>query len=299
MNRGILYAAAAYLLWGFLPVFWKALQVVPAGEILGHRMVWSLVFVAGLLTVQWQWAWLRPALRNRRVMLTYTVTGLVLSINWLTYIWGVNNGFVVETSLGYFINPLVNVVLGVVFLRERLRVGQWTAVALAVIGVVYLTINYGSPPWIALTLAFSFGTYGLLRKTGSLNSLEGLTLETAVIFPFAFLWLGWLTLSGQGHFGSGDWTTSLLLLAGGVVTAVPLLLFASGARRIPLSVVGILQYIAPTIQFLLGVFLYNEPFTRARLIGFSFIWLGLAVYSTESLLVYRAGRKRLPHTPIA
>lgn len=292
MNKGIFYAAGAYFLWGLLPLFWKALQTVPATEILGHRMIWSLVFVAGLLTLRRQWHWLRTALRDRRTLITFTATGFVLGINWLTYIYGVNAGFVVETSLGYFINPLVSVVLGVVFLQERLRVGQWTAVLIAAAGVIYLTISYGTLPWIALTLAFSFGTYGLLRKTAPLNALEGLTLETAVLFPIALTYLLFLEFSGQAAFGHAGWSTSLLLALSGVVTAVPLLLFTAGARRIKLSTIGLLQYIAPTLQFLLGVFLYGEPFTTQRFIGFSLIWLALLIYTGEGIY-----RRRQPHVP--
>ncbi len=287
MNRGILYAASAYILWGFFPVYWKLLQDIPADEILGHRMAWSLLFVMGVLAFQRKWDWLKPAFQNRKTLLTYGLSGFVLAINWLMFIWAVNSGFVVEMSLGYFINPLVSVVLGVLFLGERLRRGQWTAVSIAVIGVIYLTISYGTLPWIALTLAATFGLYGLMRKTGSLNSLEGLSLETAVLFPLALFWLIWLEISRQGHFFSTSWTTTLLLAMAGVVTAVPLLLFAAGARRIPLSLVGILQYIAPTLQFLLGVFLYQEPFTRERLIGFSIIWFALMLYTVESILLRR------------
>ncbi len=288
MNKGVLYAGAAYLLWGLFPVYWKALQNVPATEILGHRMVWSLGFVLLILTWKRHWRWVKTAVSTPRVLITFIVTGLLLGVNWLTYIWGVNAGFVVETSLGYFINPLINVVLGVLFLRERLRVGQWTAVFIAFIGVVYLTITYGQLPWIALTLAFTFGLYGLLRKTAALNSLEGLSLETAVLFPFALSYLLYLGFSGQAVFAHGAGTTTLLLVLTGVITAVPLLLFAAGARRINLSTLGILQYLAPTIQFLLGIFLYNEPFTMQRFVGFSLIWLALLVYSMEGV---RNGRK--------
>ncbi len=288
MNKGVLYAGAAYLLWGLFPVYWKALQNVPATEILGHRMVWSLGFVLLILAWKRHWAWVKTAVSTPRILFTFIVTGLLLGVNWLTYIWGVNAGFVVETSLGYFINPLINVVLGVLFLRERLRVGQWTAVFIAFVGVVYLTITYGQLPWIALTLAFSFGLYGLLRKTAALNSLEGLSLETAVLFPFALSYLLYLGFSGQAVFAQAAWTTTLLLVLTGVVTAVPLLLFAAGARRINLSTLGILQYLAPTIQFLLGIFLYNEPFTMQRFVGFSLIWLALLVYSVEGV---RNGRK--------
>ena len=288
MNKGVFYGVGAYLLWGLLPIFWKSLHDVPALEILAHRMVWSLAFVVVLLAAQGHWRWLMPVLRNGRVLLTFTVSALLLSLNWFIYIWAVNAGYIVETSLGYFINPLLNVLLGTLFLKERLRLGQLAAIVVAVIGVLYLTLQYGSLPWIALTLAGSFGVYGLLRKTATLNSLEGLTLETLVLFPPALAYLVYLELVGSAAFGHVSLTTTLLLIFGGVATALPLLLFASGARRITLTLMGILQYIAPTMQFLIGVFLYHEPLDRYRLIGFSLIWLALVIYSLEGVL--RSGR---------
>jgi chloramphenicol-sensitive protein RarD len=287
MNKGMLYAVGAYTLWGFFPIYWKMLQDVPASEILGHRMVWSFLFVTAVLTFQRRWDWLKPVLKNRRVLALSVLTGFMLAVNWLVFLWAVNNGFIVESSLGYFINPLVSVVMGVLFLRERLRPVQWTAVAIAAAGVLYLTVGYGSPPWIALTLAGSFALYGLLRKTGALNSIQGLTMETAAMFPFAILYLLYLAVGKQGHFMQGGTLTTLLLALGGAVTAVPLILFAAGARRIPLSMVGILQYIAPTLQFLIGVFVYHEPFTTERLIGFSIIWFALFIYTVEGMVVYR------------
>lgn len=283
MNRGILYALGAYLAWGFLPVFWKAVHLATPLEILSHRIVWSLLFLLGVLTMLRQWRWLQRVATDRRILLTFALTSLVLSINWLTYIWAVNADHVVESSLGYFINPLVNVVLGVVVLHERLRWGQWAAVALAAAGVVYLTISLGTLPWIALTLAFSFGIYALMRKTASLNSLEGLTLETLFMIIPALGYLLYLEATGRGTFGHVSPTLTLLLFVTGVITAVPLLLFAAGARRIPLSLVGLLQYTTPTIQLLLGVFLYHEPFSASKLVGFVLIWLALALYSGENL----------------
>lgn len=288
MNKGIFYGVGAYLLWGLLPIFWKSLHHVPALEILAHRMVWSLAFVVVLLAAQGRWRWLLPVLKNGRVLLTFTVSALLLSLNWFIYIWAVNAGHIVETSLGYFINPLLNVLLGTLFLKERLRPGQLAAIIVATIGVLYLTLHYGSLPWIALTLAGSFGIYGLLRKTAALNSLEGLTLETLVLFLPALAYLIYLEVVGTAAFGHTGLTTTLLLIAGGVATALPLLLFASGARRITLTLMGILQYIAPTMQFLIGVFLYHEPLDSDRLIGFSLIWLALAIYSLEGIL--RSGR---------
>lgn len=283
-NRGFYFAAAAYTLWGFFPIYWKVLQAVPALEILAHRVVWSLGFVLLVLAVKKRWAWLKPALRSKRTLLTFLASGTLLSVNWFTYIWGVNAGFIVETSLGYFINPLVNVLLGVAFLGERMRGWQWTAVALAALGVLYLTIMYGSLPWIALTLAFSFGTYGLLRKTAPLEALEGLGLETAVIFLPALGYLIYLELNRQGSFGHVDGLTSFLLALAGVVTAVPLWFFAIGARQVTLVTMGLLQYTAPTLQFLIGVFIYDEPFSRTQQVGFSLIWLALILYSAEGLL---------------
>ncbi|HEY0735158.1 MAG TPA: EamA family transporter RarD [Herpetosiphonaceae bacterium] len=288
MNKGVFYGVGAYLLWGLLPIFWKSLHHVPALEILAHRMVWSLAFVVVLLAVQGHWRWLVPVLKNGRVLLTFTVSALLLSLNWFIYIWAVNAGHIVETSLGYFINPLLNVLLGTLFLKERLRPGQVAAIIVATIGVLYLTLHYGSLPWIALTLGGSFAIYGLLRKTAALNSLEGLTLETLVLFLPALAYLVYVEFVGTAAFVHTGLTTTLLLIAGGVATALPLLLFASGARRITLTLIGILQYIAPTMQFLIGVFLYHEPLDSDRLIGFSLIWLALAIYSLEGIL--RSGR---------
>ncbi len=285
MNRGILYGIAAYTLWGFLPLYWKALQDVPAGEILANRIVWSFVFVVLLLTYKRNWRWLAPALKQRRIIVTFTATGLLLAINWFIYIWAVNAGYVIETSLGYFINPLVNVLLGVVFLRERLRRGQMAALALAVAGVVYLTLSYGAFPWIALTLAFTFSIYGLLRKTAPLAATEGVTLETAVLFLPAAATMLYLTRIGSGSFGQGDPQTTLLLLGVGVITAVPLLFFGAAARRITLTNLGLLQYIAPTLQFLLGVYVFGEAFGKEQLVGFGLIWMALIIYSFESIWV--------------
>lgn len=291
MNKGVVYAAGAYIIWGLLPIYWKSLQEVPAGQILSHRIVWSLLFVGLILTLRHNWAWLRGAMARPQVLMTFVVSGLLLGVNWFVYIWGVNAGFIVETSLGYFINPLVNVLLGYLILKERLRPAQWLALSVALGGVLYLTLSYGAFPWIALTLAFSFGIYGLIRKTAALNSAEGLFLETAVLFLPA---LGFLLLqerSGAGAFAHGDPSTTLLLMGAGIVTSVPLLLFASGARRITMTSLGLLQYIAPTLQFLIGVLIYNEEFGPARVVGFGLIWLALILYSAESILHRRAVAK--------
>lgn len=294
MRKGGIYAASSYILWGVLPLFWKALHGVGALEILAHRMVWSLLVVLVLLAYQGHWNWIGGALRDRRTLLTFMTTAVVLSINWFVYIWAVNHGQVIETSLGYFINPLVNVLLGVLFLRERPRLGQSIAILVALSGVLYLTFTFGAVPWISLTLAFSFGLYGLLRKTASLNSLEGLTLETLLLFLPALVYLLWLGFSGRGSFGTAGLTTTALLAAAGIPTALPLLLFAAGARRITLTALGILQYIAPTIQFGLGVLLYHEPLTAARLVGFILIWVACALYTAESIYHSRVlPRRRL------
>ncbi len=282
-NRGILYGIGAYTIWGLLPIYWKALQHVHAGEILANRIIWSLVFVVAILTFNHNWRWLRPALGQPRLILTFAVSATLLGLNWFIYIWAVNAGYVIETSLGYFINPLLTVALGVLFLRERLRRGQAAALGLAVAGVAYLTFGYGSFPWIALALAFTFGFYGLLRKTARLESTEGLTLETSLLFIPALAYILLLYQQGSSALGHVGPPTLLLLIGVGVVTAVPLLLFGAAARRITLTNLGMLQYIAPTLQFLLGLYVFGETFGREQLIGFSFIWLALLVYVLEGL----------------
>jgi chloramphenicol-sensitive protein RarD len=282
-NKGIFYGIAAYTAWGLLPLYWKALQGVPPIEILSHRMVWSFLFMLIILAITRRWAWIRTVVKQPKVLLTFLVTAVLLSVNWFTYIWAVNAGFIVESALGYFINPLVNVLLGFIFLKERLRKGQTAAVLLALVGVLYLTFTYGSLPWIALTLAFSFGFYGLLRKTAVLGSLEGLSLEMAWLFLFALGILVYFEAQGTAAFGHSPRTTNILLASTGIITAVPLLLFAASARRVTMATLGILQYLAPTLQFLIGVFIYGEAFSRTQLIGFSFIWVALAVYSAESI----------------
>ncbi len=286
MNKGILSAAGAYAMWGFFPIYFKAIQSAPADQIVAHRFAWSFLFLIAVVLLRRELPALRASL-NRRTLLTYLGAGVLLSFNWGLYVWGINSGHVVETSLGYFINPLVSVVLGVIFLRERLRPLQWVPVALATAGVLYLTLSFGKLPLIALGLAFSFGFYGLIKKLAPLNSLHGLTLETGSLFVVALAYLVVAELRGVGSFGHVEPLTSLLIALSGIITAIPLLLFATGARQVPLSTLGLLQYFAPTIQFLIGVLLYHEPFTRDRLIGFSIIWLALILFSAESLIVGR------------
>jgi chloramphenicol-sensitive protein RarD len=287
MSTGILSAALAFLCWGLFPIYFHALGDVPPTQILAHRMLWSLLFLLAVLGWRRQWAWL-SVVRKPRVLGSFIASAFLLSANWLVYIWAVTNGHVVESALGYFINPLVNIMLGYLILHERLRRAQWGAIALAAIGVSWLTWQAGTVPWIALTLAFSFGAYGLLRKTAALGALEGLSFETMVLFPVALGYFVWLTMHGQNAFLNTDSsTTRWLLVAAGPTTAIPLLLFASGARKIPLSVLGLLQYLSPTIQFLLGVWMFNEPFSGARLAGFLFIWAALALFAAEGLLYQR------------
>jgi chloramphenicol-sensitive protein RarD len=281
MHPGVLHAALAYVLWGLFPIYLRLLAGVPALDVLVHRVVWSLLFLLALLAVRRQWAWLRDTLARPRVIGAFAVSALLLSVNWLTYIWAVNHGHVIDASLGYFITPLVNVLLGSTVLHERLRPVQWTAVALAAAGVLWLALQGGSLPWIALVLAVSFGGYGLLRKTAPLGALEGLTLETMLLAPFAFALLAWEMAHTGGSFPSPNAWTNVLLVGIGPVTAVPLLLFAAGARRIRMATLGLLQYVAPSIQFGLGVWLFAEPFSPTRLTGFCLIWLALAVYSVE------------------
>jgi len=277
------YGVAAYTLWGLLTLYWRLFPNVPAIQVLCHRIVWSFVVLAAIIAARWPER--RAVLQSvtPRVVSLYAVAAVLIGVNWFLYVYSVNNGFVVESSLGYFITPLVNVLMGMLVFRERLRQMQWVAVAFAFSGVVWLTIAYGTLPWIGVALAASFGSYGLVKKAAPLPSLEGLALETAVLLVPAGLYLVALHLRGAGAFLHSRAGTDLLLVAGGVVTIVPLLLFATAVRRIPLSVVGVLQYIAPTIQFLLGVFAFQEPFTRAQLAGFGLVWLGLVVFAVDGM----------------
>ena len=290
MPSGPLTAALAYILWGLFPLYIKQVAQVPALEIVLHRSAWSLLFVFGLLAVLRRFAWLGPVLRQPRTLALFTLSALLLACNWLLYVWAVNAGRVLDASLGYFINPLVNVVLGYGVLHERPRPLQWAAVALAAAGVLWLAIGAGHLPLVSVVLALSFGLYGLLRKTATLGAIEGLALETLLLAPLAFSGLAVLALTGQGHFAQGDWPTNAWLLAAGPLTAVPLLLFASGARRVSMATLGLLQYVSPSIQFVLGVFLYQEPFSTRRGIGFLLIWAALALYSAESWRVLRRSR---------
>ncbi len=297
MRKGVLLALGAYFIWGIFPLYWKRIQQVPASEILGHRVTWSLVVMAAVLAWRKEWPVLWAALREPAVRRASLLGGGLLAANWFTYIWAVNAGYVVEASLGYFINPLLSVLLGVFFLHERLRRGQTVAVLFALFGVLYLTFGYGALPWIALVLAGTFGVYGLVKKTSPLDARLGLTGEMMALFLPALGYLLYLEMNGAAAFGhQGGGTTALLAFAG-VVTAVPLLMFGAAARRIPLSMVGFLQYLAPTLQFLIGVLVYREPFPMERLLGFSLVWTGLLIYALDGWRHAAGAARRAALTP--
>jgi len=282
MNLGWLYALLAYLIWGLFPAYWKPLKAIPATQLIAHRIIWAFVFMVGLLIALRKTSRLRSLLRERSIVRIYAFAALLLAANWLTYVWGVNHGHVVEASLGYFINPLLSVLLGLVVLKEDLRPRQWVAIAFATAGVLYLTLAYGRLPWIALALAGTFATYGLITKTAPLDAIDGLTLETGLLFLPAAGFLVWQEVQGEGAFGHVNALHNAMLIGAGAVTAVPLLAFGAAARRIPLSVLGILQYLSPTLQFLLGVLAYHETFTRVHLLGYGLVWIGVAIFLWES-----------------
>lgn len=280
---GVAFALVAYGSWGVLPLYLKALHGVPPLEVVAHRIVWAALLLLLVLSVTRQWGWLRQLRERPRIAWTFTASAAALSVNWLTYIWAVDVGRVVDASLGYFINPLFSVVLAVLVLKERLRAWQWAAVALAGVGVLWLTLYARQLPWIGLTLAVSFGLYGLLRKTASIDSLGGLTLETWLLLPLAAGYLLFLSLRHESSWATGGELQNALLVAAGPITAVPLLAFAAGARRIPLSLMGILQYLGPTLQLGLGVLVFREPLPPAKLCGYALIWAALLLYSIEGL----------------
>jgi chloramphenicol-sensitive protein RarD len=282
VTTGIAYAAAAYVAWGGFPLYFRQLAGVPAVEILAHRIVWSAAFMAVLVTVLRRWGSTTRTLRAAGTLPTLTATALLISANWLTYIWAVNAGHVLEASLGYFVNPLVTVLLGVAFLRETLTRAQRVSIALAGAGVAALVVRAGTVPWIAITLAVTFGLYGLLRKRLHVDAVTGLLGEVGVLAPAALLYLGWRALRGEAHFGVEPRHT-LLLAASGVVTALPLLWFAGGVRRLKLSTVGVLQYLNPTMQFAIAVFAFHEPFGAAHGLAFGCIWASLALYTADAL----------------
>jgi chloramphenicol-sensitive protein RarD len=287
MNKGFWLAVGAYFTWGLFPMYWKALQRVPALQLLGHRIVWSFLFLILLIFLFRQGKAFRKAIASPRILLVYGIAAVFLAINWLTYVWAVNAGFIVETSLGYFINPLLSMLLGVVILHERLRPFQWIPVGLAAAGVLYLTFAYGNFPWIGLTLALSFGIYGFIKKVAPLGSLHGVTLETMILFVPAAAYLVYAESTGEGVFLHTGALPGLLMIGAGVVTSLPLLMFAAASQRISLFLVGVLQYIAPTMYFLIGVLVYHEPLTAERLTGFAIIWLALILFAGEGYYSHR------------
>jgi chloramphenicol-sensitive protein RarD len=290
-RRGMWIAVGAYALWGVMPLYWHLLKAVPSLQIVLHRVVWSALFVGVYLLWRDGRGWLRKTLAAPRLWWMLALSGIMIAFNWGLYVWAVNAGHVIETALGYFINPLLNVVIGVLFLRERLRPLQWLSVAIAAAGVLWLTVRYGQVPWIALALAVSFGLYGVLRKLAHVDAVAGLGVESAYLFVPALVLLLWSETHGAGGFGAGYGASAdVLLVLAGIITALPLVGFAYAVRRIPLATVGLLQYIAPTLQFLIGVFVFAEPFDRERLIGFACIWLALAIFAGEGL--WRARRSR-------
>jgi chloramphenicol-sensitive protein RarD len=285
--KGAWYVALAYTLWGFFPIYWKVLAGISPLQLICHRIVWSLILLLALVGRSNDWRPLRDAVRVPRVVAVYTVAAVAIAVNWLIFVWAVSVNQIVQISLGYFVNPLLSVVLGMIFFHERLRRVQWVSVALAGSGVLYLTIALGALPWIALSLAFTFGTYGLMKKLAPLGPVHGLTLETGILFAPAALYLMVEHLAGRGAFMHSGALRDALMLAAGPTTTLPLLLFAAGVRRIPLTLVGMLQYINPTMQISIGVLLYGEPFTSVQLIGFGLVWTALVVFAAESYATTR------------
>lgn len=284
-RRGLWVAVGSFVLWGLMPLYWHLLKAVPSLQIVMHRIVWSAVLVVAWLLWKQGRGWLRAALSKPRLAGMLALSGTLIAFNWGLYIWAVNAGHVIESSLGYFINPLLNVVIGTALLHERLNRTQWLSVAIATAGVLWLTFDYGRLPWIALALAASFALYGLIRKLAAVDSIPGFGVESVYLFLPALAVMGWGEANGLGGFGGG-WglRLDLLLILAGALTALPLIGFAYAVRRVPLSVVGLLQYIAPTLQFLIGVFVFHEVFDRGRAIGFAFIWIALAIFVLDGLL---------------
>jgi chloramphenicol-sensitive protein RarD len=290
-RSGLIAAIAAFGTWGVIPGYWKLFITVSASEILAHRFVWTTGFLVGLLSWQRRWPELREALRSRRALFYCLGSGLAISVNWFCFIWAVNIGRVLETSLGYFMTPLMNVLLGATFLREKLTRLQFLSVLLALAGVLNLTFGYGRFPWLALTLCVSFGLYGLLRKKSGVRPIPGLFLETTLLTPIAAAYLVYLQRGGNAALNSANWSMVLLLISTGVVTGLPLVWFGHAARHLRLTTLGFLQYLAPTCSFFLGVFVFHEPFTRAHLVTFTFIWIAVALFTSEAIWRWRNGRE--------
>lgn len=297
MNKGIGYGIGTYVMWGLLPVYWKCIHHVPAVQLVCHRIVWSCLFLAGILLFTHRAKGFRWSMLTPPVLCIYIAASLLIAINWLVYIWAVNSGFILESSLGYFINPLLNVLLGVLFFRERLRVWQWISLGVALAGVVYLTIALGRLPWISLTLAISFALYGLAKKMAPLGVVDGLALETGLLAIPALLYLVYSESIGTGSFLHGDVGRDILLVGGGLMTTAPLLLFAAALQRIPLSLMGVLQYLSPSLQFLIGVGVYREPVSASRLVGFALVWAALVIFGVEGALSRRKRKPEKSHEP--
>ncbi|MDP2775167.1 MAG: EamA family transporter RarD [Nocardioides sp.] len=282
-RKGFLLGVAAYVLWGTFPLYWPLLEPAGAIEILSHRILWSMLTMGLVVLLLRRTGRVRALARDRRVLALLALSALVIAVNWAAYIWGVNNGRVVEASLGYFINPLVTVLMGVLILGERLRPVQWMAMGIGLLAVVVLTWDYGRPPWVALVLAFSFGTYGLAKKTAGVPAIEGLTFETMLIAPVAAAYVGWLATTGQADFGAHGAGHALLLTTTGIVTAIPLLCFGAAAIRVPMVTLGLLQYLAPILQFAIGVFVLGEDMPTGRWAGFALVWVALMVFTTDAV----------------
>lgn len=278
---GVFYAAFSYVLWGFLPIYWKFIDTISAGEILAHRIIWSFLFMVIVVLVVRKWPGfieeLKTILHDKKKLISITLASIIISINWLTYIWAVNSDHVIQASLGYYINPLVSILLAIAVLKEKLSKSQVISVILAGAGVVYLTFSYGVFPWVSLLLAVTFALYGLLKKTVDIPAMYGLTIETMIVTPIALIYLLFLP-ENVFSFSEGFSRENLFLMGAGIATAVPLLLFASGAKRIPLAMVGFLQYIAPTLMLIIGVFIYHENFSTEHLVSFGLIWIALLIY---------------------
>lgn len=287
-QSGVLIGLAAYTMWGVFPVYFKLIESVAPLEVLTHRVVWAVPFGALIIALRSQWSEVKVAFGHRRMMLGLCTSALFITINWLIYIWAIQNGRIFESSLGYYINPLLYVLVGVLFLGERLRTLQIAAVVLASIGVLFLTINGGVFPWVALSLAASFTVYGVIRKQIVVGAMPGLFVETSILFPFALGWLIWIVQAGQASIVNADTKITLLLLLGGPITVVPLLMFAIAARRLTMTAIGFMQFLAPTLQFLTGVY-YGETLTPAHMVCFAFIWAAVVVFSIDAML---RGRKK-------
>jgi len=295
----VILGALAYILWGTFPLYWTLLEPGGAVEILAHRIVWSLVTMLVILVAWRKVPNLKALLRDRPKLLIISGAAVVISFNWGGYIWGVNNGRVLETSLGYFINPLVTVLMGVVFLRERLRRLQWVAMGIAFVAVVVLAVDYGRPPWVALLLAFSFGTYGLAKKQANAGAVESITVETLVLFPLAAAYIWWLMSTGQSNFASHGVSHAALYATTGIITAVPLMLFGAAAIRVSMVSLGLLQYLAPTIQFALGILVFHEAMPASRWIGFGLVWIALGIFTVEAINHHRRQLQLVAHASAA